>query len=130
MVDALDIVLIVWETFVVLLVIVVAFPDARETCYSKGTKTDDICSSEVINVRSYPSTIVELEKMVACFMVSTHENGQIGSRPLAAVVFIEIANLTEFERDGHAIQIIGVSDCLRMLLSNKNSNAILSIKST
>lgn len=114
----------------VLLIIVVAFPDARETCYSKGTKADNVCSSEVVNVRGYPSTVIELEEMVACFMISTDEDGQIGSCPLAAVIFMEIANLMELERDGHAIQIIGISDCLKVSLSNKDSNVILSIKGT
>lgn len=53
-------------------------------------------------------------------MVATNEDRQVWCSPDAAVVLVKVAYLPIFDRNRHAIQIIGVSDCLALLPSGRN----------
>jgi len=51
--------------------------------------------------------------MVARFMVATYEDGQVWSGSLSAVVLVEVSNLSEFDWNRHAGQVIGIAYSLQ-----------------
>lgn len=105
MVNTLQIILTVWESFVMWLVVVVAFPDTGESCYSKWSKADDVGSPEIVDIRCDPPSIIEFPEMTTCFMVSAHKKRQVGGLSFTAVIFVKISDFSKFKRNRHAIQI-------------------------
>lgn len=75
MINAPNFFLVVGKTFEVRLGVVVWLPDSSQTRDTKGPELKDICGAEIVNVWGNPATIVQLEEVVARFMITPNENG-------------------------------------------------------
>ena len=87
------------------LVVVIAFPDAGESCYSKRSKPNDVGGSKIVDIWCDPTSIMKFPEMITCLMVSAHKNRQIGSLSFTAIILVKISDFSKFKRDRHAIQI-------------------------
>jgi len=94
------------------LAVVVALPDARKRGDSKRPKSENISCTHVVNVGSDPTTVVQLEQVVAGFVIASNEDGQERSLSCAAVIFMIVGHLTIFWGHRCDIQIIFVSSGL------------------
>lgn len=96
----------------VVLVVVVSFPNAGHGSYPYWSKAKDVGGSHVVDVWCYPASIVELPEMAASFMVSSNEDSEIWCMTFAAVVFVEVTELTELGWDRHDSEIEDIANCL------------------
>ena len=99
MVDTFHIILIIRQSFKMRLSVIEPFPDARETCYAKGTQANDICRAEVVDVWSYPSPVIKLEQVIARFMITSHKDREIRGFSFAAVIFMKVSYSSILDRN-------------------------------
>ncbi len=52
--------------------------------------------------------------MRAGFVITTHEESEVGRMTSSAVVFVEVTYGTKLLRYGHGVEVVGVTDCLRL----------------
>lgn len=98
MVDTTNVTLAVRKSFKVRLVVVIWFPDSGKTAYSKRSEAKDVCSAEVVNVWGDPASVVELEEVIACFVVASNEYSEIRGDPCTTVIFMKVCHASVFMR--------------------------------
>lgn len=106
MMSAMQFVVIVWQSLVVRLSVVIAFPDAGHAANPDRAKANDVCRTEIEDIVGDPSAVVQLEEIIARLVIAATEEGQEGSNSLTAVVLVEIANFLVFSwhRDAGCIE--------------------------
>jgi hypothetical protein len=96
-----------------------AFPDTTHTEDPQWPKAKHIGSAHVVDVRSDPAAEVEFEEVVACFMVASYEDRQVGCCADAGVVFVEVAHVTVLEWDVDTVEIVDVSNRLEVTANDE-----------
>lgn len=117
MVNGSNVRAIVRQSFEMRSSVIIFLVDARGAGNLDGTEFDDVSCSKIIDIGSCPTTIMKLEEVVAGFVVSTNEDGQIWGCFCTIIVLVEISHLSVFRRHGSHIQILVSPDGLRMLVS-------------
>jgi hypothetical protein len=104
--DAMQVISIVWETFEMGFAIIIPFPDSRHGRNTERAELDDVGGAEIVDVRGGPSTVVQLIEVVARLVVPPTENGQIRGDALALVEFMKVSHGLVFGWDRDASRII------------------------
>ncbi len=115
MIYASDLFPIVGKSFVVRSAVVVAFPDSRQAGNSEWPEANDIGSTEVVDIWRNPAAVVELEKVIAGFVVAPNEDCQIRCCSRPAVVFMKVRHSPILLRHGGDIEVKLIPDSLMMV---------------
>jgi hypothetical protein len=92
--------------------VVVTFPDSRKSRNAEGAKSEDVGSTQIVNVWSNPATVIELEQMITGLMISTNEDGQVRSFSRPAVVFMKVGHCAILGWHRGDVEVIFISDGL------------------
>lgn len=95
--------------------IIIPLPNSRKTSDTEWPAADDAGGAHVIDVGRDPATMIEFKEVIACFVVSTNENSEVRGPACATVIGMKVAQLAEFHRNGHGVEIIGIADRLGQL---------------
>jgi hypothetical protein len=113
--DGVEVFRAIWNSLMVGLAVVVPFPDARHAGDTERAIANDIRSTEIVDVVSDPTTVVELKQVVACLVVATTEDGQERCQTLTTVVLVVVSHFAKFGGNGETRRIVGISEGLSEL---------------
>lgn len=75
-VNGTNIVPVVWKAFTVRFAIIGIFEDARQTCNTERSVTNDVRGPQVIDIWSQPTAVVQLKEIVRSFMIAADNQCQ------------------------------------------------------
>lgn len=113
--DGVEVFRAIWNSLMVGLAVVVPLPDARHAGNAERAIANDIRSTEIVDVVSDPTTVVELKQVVARLVVATTEDGQERCQTLTTVVLVVVSHFAKSAGDGKTRRIVGVSEGLSEL---------------
>mmetsp|Transcript_14329 Transcript_14329/g.56389 ORF Transcript_14329/g.56389 Transcript_14329/m.56389 type:complete len:303 (+) Transcript_14329:373-1281(+) len=90
-------------------VVVEALVDARHAANAEAAEPNDAGVAEEVDVGRHPAAVAHLKEVAAGLVVAANEYGRQGSQLLAAVVFVEAAELAVLSRAADALK---VSSCV------------------